>query len=289
MRRLLLALVFVLSSSVSYADELTDKISEISKGIADFIPGEGHTETSIDFRKDGYSPDFSILGVREIAPVDNGKIFTQFSLFNTESANGKTGGDERYIGNLGLGLRKLSDDKTIMYGINNFWDYDLENDHIRSSLGLEARSAVVEFNYNYYVGLSDEYNEEQVLDGQELQLSSQIPHLHWASIFLNSYKWEGELRDDVKGRKLGSEMQLTPNFNIEFAHDNKDKAGLDDQWYGKLRFVHPPVDGPTALDGYSDTPWKENRDMSGELLSKVTRHNKIFIEYKGTGTISRTD
>ena len=34
--------------------------------------------TSIDFRKDGYSPDFSILGVREIAPVDNGKIFNQF-------------------------------------------------------------------------------------------------------------------------------------------------------------------------------------------------------------------
>ena len=84
-------------------------------------------------------------------------------------------------------------------------------------------------------------------------------------------------------------MQLTPNFNIEFAHDNKDKAGLDDQWYGKLRFVHPPVDGPTALDGRSDSAWKENRDMSGELLSKVNRQNKIMVEFKGTSTISRTD
>ena len=180
MRRFFLVLVFVLSSSVSYADELTDKISELSEGLAGLIPGEGHTETSIEFREGGYSPDFSILGVREIAPVDNGTIFTQFSLFNTESANGKTGGDERYIGNLGLGLRKLSDDSTVMYGINNFWDYDLENDHLRSSLGLEARSAVLEFHYNYYLGLGDQMNEEQVLDGHELQLASQIPHLHWA-------------------------------------------------------------------------------------------------------------
>ena len=94
MGRFLSVLVFVLASSVSYADELTDKISEFSKGIAGLIPGEGHTETSIDLRNNGgFSPDFSILGVREIAPIDNGKIFTQFSLFNTESSNGKVGGE----------------------------------------------------------------------------------------------------------------------------------------------------------------------------------------------------
>jgi hypothetical protein len=29
--------------------------------------------------------------------------------------------------------------------------------------------------------------------------------------------------------------------------------------------------------------------MSGELLSKVKRNNKIMIEYKGSATISRTD
>ena len=94
---------------------------------------------------------------------------------------------------------------------------------------------------------------------------------------------------DVNGIKLGSEMQLTPNFNLEFAHDNKNKSTNDDEWYTKLRFVHPPVDGPTALDGRSDSAWKESRDMSGELLSKVNRQNKIMIEFKGTGTISRTD
>ena len=54
-------------------------------------------------------------------------------------------------------------------------------------------------------------------------------------------------------------------------------------------FVHPGKEGPTALDGVSDVAWKENRDMSGELLSKVKRQNKIMIEFKGSSQITRTD
>ena len=43
------------------------------------------------------------------------------------------------------------------------------------------------------------------------------------------------------------------------------------------------------MDGISQNAWKENKDMSGELLSKVERNNKIMIEFKGSATISRTD
>ena len=53
MRKFLLVLVYVLASSASYADALTDKISELSEGLAGLIPGEGHTETSIDLRNNG--------------------------------------------------------------------------------------------------------------------------------------------------------------------------------------------------------------------------------------------
>ena len=106
---------------------------------------------------------------------------------------------------------------------------------------------------------------------------------------VNFYEWDGILRDDVKGQKLGSEMQLTPNLNLEFAYDDKDKVGLSDEWYSKLQFVHPGKAGPTAMDGVSEVAFKENKDMSGELLSKVKRSNKIFIEFKGAATISRTD
>jgi len=265
---------------------LSEKVSEFTSNL---IPGEGHTEVSIDLRE-AHSPDFSILGVREIAPIDDGTFFTQFSLFNTEMSNGKPGGDERIIGNLGFGARKLTQDKTILYGINGFYDQDLEENHTRASLGAEVRSAVLAFHFNKYEGLSDEYNEEHVLDGWEYQLSSQIPYLHWASAFINEYRWDGVLRDDIRGKKMGSDMLLTPNLNMEVAYDDKDKSGLADEWYSKLQFFHPPrANEPTALDGVSATKWKENKDMSGELLSKVKRQNKIMIEFKGLSTISRTD
>jgi len=289
MKKLLVLFYLLFITAPSNAEDilqnLSGKISEFATGL---IPGEGHTEVSLDLRE-SHSPDWSILGVREIAPVDNGKIFTQFSLFNTERANGKGGGDERIIGNLGFGLRKLSNDNTMMFGINNFYDYDIDTEAMRTSLGLEARSAVLEFHYNMYESLSDEYNEETVLDGSDFQLSSQIPYLHWAEIFVNEYEWKGVKRNDVEGRKLGSEMLLTSNSNLEIAFDDKDKQGVEDEWYAKLQFFHPGKEGPTAQDGISDTPWRENKDMSGELLSKVKRQNKIMIEFKGTSNISRSD
>ena len=294
MKKYLIALSIIFMTSASIAEDVAgEALNVISEKISEFtsnlIPGEGHTEASIAFREN-HSPDFSILGVREIAPIDDGTFFTQFSLFNTEIANGKAGGDERIIGNLGFGARKLAQDNTILYGINSFYDIDLEENHTRASLGAEVRSAVLQFHFNKYEGLSDEYNDENVLNGWDYQLSSQIPYLHWASAFVNEYRWDGVLRDDVRGKKMGSEMLLTPNLNMEIAYDDKDKAGLDDEWYSKLQFFHPPREnGPTALDGISDVAWKENKDMSGELLSKVKRSNKIMIEFKGSSEIARTD
>jgi len=294
MKKFLITLGILFAASASIAEDVTgEALNVVSKKISEFtsnlIPGEGHTEASIALRE-GYSPDFSILGVREIAPIDDGTFFTQFSLFNTEMANGKPGGDERIIGNLGFGARKLAQDNTILYGINSFYDIDLEENHTRASLGAEVRSAVLAFHFNKYEGLSDEYNDENVLNGWDYQLSSQIPYLHWASAFVNEYRWDGILRDDIRGKKMGSEMLLTPNLNMEIAYDDKDKSGLDDEWYSKFQFFHPPREnGPTALDGISDVAWKENKDMSGELLSKVKRSNKIFIEFKGSATISRAD
>ena len=38
---------------------------------------------------------------------------------------------------------------------------------------------------------------------------------------------------------MGSEMLLTPNLNLELAYDDKDKKGLEDEWYAKVQFIHP--------------------------------------------------
>jgi len=160
MKKYLIALSILFMTSASIAEDVAgEALNVISEKISEFtsnlIPGEGYTEAKIDFREE-YSPDFSILGVREIAPIDDGKFFTQFSLFKTEAANGKPGGDDRVIGNLGFGVRKLAQDNTILYGINSFYDVDLENKHERGSVGAEVRSAVLAFHFNKYQRISDD-------------------------------------------------------------------------------------------------------------------------------------
>ena len=274
--------VFCLLICGAYAADTSANISKkIGDQISGIIPGDGYTETSVDLRENN-SPDFSILAVRELEKYDNGNFFTQFSLFSTEQNN-----DDRIVGNLGFGKRTLSDDKFMMTGINAFLDFD-DAENVRASLGVEARNAVLEFSSNYYLGIADG-TDEKVLDGYDLRLASQIPYLHWADVFVNSYAWQGEDRDDIEGTKLGSEMYLSPTFSLEVAFDDKDKAGIEDEWYAKLQFVYPPRDGATAQDGIRDTMWREEKDMTGKLLTKVKRQNKIMIEFKGTSTISRTD
>ena len=275
-----LILFYLLTSKVSA--DVSDKISaKVNDYFSNLVPGKGITEVSIDLRENN-SPDFSILAVRELEKSTSGNLFTQFSLFSTEQNN-----DERIVGNLGFGKRNLSKDKFTLTGTNLFFDYD-SHGNMRTSLGLEARNAVLEFYGNYYKGL-DEGDDEKVLDGYDLRFESQVPYLHWADIFYNTYKWKGVDREDVEGAKMGSEIQLTSNVNLEVAYDDKKKKGIEDEWYARIMFIHPPKEGPSAKDGIAKTAWKEEKDMSGELLTKVKRNNKIMIEFKGSATISRTD
>ena len=174
-------------------------------------------------------------------------------------------------------------------GFNTFLDYD-HYGNARASIGGELKNAVLELSSNYYQKIDNGSSDEEVLDGYDIHLESQVPFLHWADIFYNSYNWDGVDRADIKGTKIGSELILTSHVNLELAYDDKDKKGLEDEWYAKIQFVHPPrEDGPTALDGISDTAWNKNKDMSDEMLSKVKRNNKIVVEFKGLSTISRTD
>jgi len=270
----LIILSYISIITASNADAVTDYISNL-------IPGDGDTELSIDLREN-HSADFSILLVRELDSNQSNNTFTQLSLFNTEKNS-----DDRIVANLGLGKRFLSEDKFSMTGINAFVDYDDEG-NLRSSIGFEMRNAVLNFAFNNYFGL-DDADGEKVLDGYDMRLASQIPYIHWADLFVNSYSWEGEKRNDVDGLMIGSELSLSPNLNFEIAYDDKDRAGLDDEYYVKLMFVHPPRNGPTLSDGISDDMWRKQTDMSDQMLTKVKRNNKIFVEFNGNATISRTD
>ena len=275
MKKFLIVIISIFFlASASNADVISEYISNL-------IPGDGDTEVSIDLREN-YSPDYSILMVRQLSSDTNENTFTQLSLFNTEKNS-----DDRIVANLGLGKRFLSEDKFSMTGINAFVDYDDEG-NLRSSIGFEMRNAVLNFAFNNYFGL-DDADGERVLDGYDMRLASQIPYIHWANLFVNSYSWEGEQRNDVDGLMVGSELSLSPNLNFEIAYDDKDRGGLDDEYYVKLMFVHPPRNGPTLSDGISGDMWRKQTDMSDQMITKVKRNNKIFVEFTGSASIVRAD
>ena len=114
---LLLILTFFISSAVNAdvkGQALSNISGKISSTIGNLIPGEGVTEVSVEIREED-NPDFEILGVRDILSKENSNLFTQFSIHNNE-----VNGDNRYIGNLGLGYRFLNSDKSMMFGVNSF-------------------------------------------------------------------------------------------------------------------------------------------------------------------------
>jgi hypothetical protein len=263
------------------SDKLNQYVSNLEKSIPDLIPGKGLTEVSIQLREN-HEPDLSILAVRELNRTENGNTFLQFSLFNTERQQKEIG-----IFNFGLGKRFLSNDKHLMTGFNSFLDYDTHG-NIRGSIGGEVKNSVLGFNTNYYLAIHDGRDDEKVLDGYDIELTSQVPHLHWANVFFNHYKWYGVERNDIEGKKYGSEISLLPSLNLEVVYDDKPKDL--DEYYVKFNFVYPPRQNkPTVLDGISGIKWQEEKDMTDQLLTKVKRENVIVVEMSGAATISRLD
>jgi len=274
--------IFTTSSANEILNNLSTKVSEFAAGL---IPGEGLTEVDIEI-KESQEPDFTILGVRDINKSKNSNFFTQFSLHNND-----VGGDERYIGNLGFGYRFLTDDESIMLGVNSFYDQDFSENHKRASIGLEARGAVLEFNLNQYYSLSSKrttaIGDEDSLGGIDYNLSSQIPHMPWARIGWTGYKHEADkATTDTEGDIYSLEMALNPSLQVDIARDESNHSdGNADSL--KLLFVYPPKEkAKTLVDGLtSDEIWHKE-SMEDKLSEKVKRNNNLVVEIQGSVIIT---
>jgi hypothetical protein len=285
MKKYLLIISLLLVASVSNADVLDNVSGKISKFAADLIPGEGVTEVSIDIEKNS-EPSFNILAVRDIDKTENTNFFTQISFSNRDVSS-----HERYIGNIGLGYRFLTDDKSMMIGFNSFYDHDLHYGHKRASIGFEASASTLDFNFNQYYALSgmqevlqrgqDTATEEQSLGGVDYRLASQLPYMPWAEISWKGYQIESDkATDNVKGDIYSLGLALTPSLQLDLSKDQS-TSGAEDVQGGKLSFIYPPRESkPTLLDGFSDEVWFEE-SMQNKLSQKVERNNNLTVEIQG--------
>ena len=289
MYKIIFIILFLIPFNAFAGDEDKLKkgvIEKITSGGSNFISnaisGDGDTEVQITAGED-YKPEFSIMTVRSISHhpgVD--AIFVQLQLNDT-----KIRGDNRLSINTGIGYRKLSDSKSSFVGGNVFIDYD-EEGNSRGSIGIELRASSFEALANYYQAISGGQKvgnfTERVLDGVDISLIGQIPYLPWASIIANTYEWKANKNSkNSKGNKISIEMQLTPNLVIDVGYDDNNIDGSNN--FAKIMFVYPPRKKSSATSEFiSSTPFV-NIDMSGELLTKVRRTNKIIVESENTGFV----
>ena len=282
MKKLLITLCILFAASISNADVLDNASGKISKMAADLIPGEGVTEVSIDIENNS-EPKFNILAVRDIDKTESTNFFTQISFTNTDVAD-----NERYIGNVGLGYRFLTEDKSMMIGFNSFYDHDITEGHKRAGVGFEASASTLEFNLNQYYALtgmqtvlkenSADYVEEQALSGTDYKFSSQLPYMPWAEIGWTGYQWIADkATNDVKGDIYSLGLALTPSLQLDLSKD-QGTSGAEDVEGGSLTFIYPPRESkPTLLDGFSDEVWFEE-SMENKLSQKVERNNNLTVE-----------
>ena len=276
-----------LITNLAYADTANDIINKLSDKISSFVENTlgGDTEFSLEFPEDD-DVELEILKFKELNSSDAQNSFSQLSL-HTQEVND----DTRFILNLGYGQRYISSDKSMITGINGFIDYDTEG-HARTSLGFEAKAPILEFNGNYYLSLSgtEEINgvNEKVLDGYEINLSSQLPYMPWTRLNLQNYDFEKDKASENTGGNLISlEMNLSPNIQFEASKNFIDTNGVEDEETFKIMYYNPPRNKSSLQDGFLSSTAFEKGDVEAKMKDKVRRRNAMTIEVQGAVIITK--
>jgi adhesin/invasin len=239
--------------------------------------GEGNTEISV-YDIEGGNPEYSIVTVQPITQTEDKSetVFFQGSVYSF-----KNHGQKRPTLNLGVGKRWLSEDKSEITGINLFYDFESKSKHSRASLGAEYKRSAFEANANAYWGVSSKKSvtidgvaeDEEVLDGYDVNAKGQVPYLPWAKITGTHYKWKRDTKDDIEGGTVGIELKLNSATTLEagFQDDN----AMDKSDFVKLTYKFG-TDGKSTNFTADSVAFRDGADMTDHLLDKVKRKNKII-------------
>ena len=276
-----------LFTTFAYADTSNDIINKLSDKVSSFVENTlgGDTEFSLEFPEND-EVELELLKFKELDSSENQNSFSQFSL-HTQEVND----DTRFILNLGYGQRYISSDKSMITGMNAFIDYDTEG-HARTSLGVEAKAPILELTGNYYLGLSGvetiDGTKEKVLDGYELNLSSQLPFMPWTRINIQNYDFEKDKASENTGGNLVSlEMNLSPSIQFEASRNFIDTSGVEDENSFKIMYYNPPRNKTSLQDGFLSASAFEKGDVEAKMKDKVRRRNAMTIEVQGAVVLTK--
>jgi len=252
---------------------------------ADRYDGDGNTEISIA-DNDGTS-----FGVTTVQPISQTVDKSDTLFFQGSLHSFKNHGQTRPTINLGVGKRWLSPDKTTITGANFFYDHEFKSNHSRASIGGEYKNSAFETNANSYWGLSSKRGvtingntiQEEVLDGWDINVKGQVPYYPWAKVTSNYYKWDKSSGSDIKGGKVGIELQLNSalTLNAGIQDDNE----MSSSSFFELNYQLGVDNKPTSF-ARDSVAFRGGQDMTEHLLDKVERQNKIITSRGTTATMT---
>lgn len=234
-----------------------------------------NVEISVTSVRNG--PEYAVRGLKAFDEVNpNYFSFTEF---------GMTSDDEDTTVNVGIGIRKLSKDQTIMGGINAFYDQEIDTNHKRGSIGVELVSAPFRFNANRYYALSDgkalnALQTEKPMSGHDVDVEVALPYLPGLFAGYNQSTWYGEDGvSDVERKAYRLRGNLSQNFSVEFGKRTY-SGTIEGQETAKLSYNYvfgADSDDPKLLD-IDTQPYRQRKVGPRERYRMVERENQIVTQ-----------
>jgi len=262
----LFTIIFISAVSVAETSELKDNFFHSLENFFD----SKFDDTDISIKsKESNKPEIGIKTFKPLNDTESEITFFQGSLFTH---------DERETLNLGFGKRILSDDESFLYGLNAFYDHELDYDHQRASLGAEIKSSILELNTNHYFAISNEKTgknniKEEVADGYDIEIGAHAPYIPTAKFYTKYFEYDIPGGSDFEGIEYSSKIGI-PNTGLDFEVGYKDYGNnsYEDQWFFNLTFNINKMNSNTSL--ISDQAF-ERVSMKDKKYDKVRRENLI--------------
>lgn len=234
-------LLFTISTNVSAvaANQVTNNVeSKISNALAgqanelinnleeSIIQNTDFTHLEIDVSQDTFNLSgnntknkVELTSVYRLHEDNNKFIFNQASLVDF---------NDRKTLNLGLGIRHINDNETIIYGANIFYDYERNSKHKRSGIGAEYITSLGEIRVNKYKAISGTLAykgvNEAALDGHDVRLSYNLPVLYSSSLFYNEGSWKDGKSYKTDTKEWGVKGEVLPNLHLSISSQKKNNA-----------------------------------------------------------------
>ena len=267
---LIFQLLFI-SASFAKVDKVVDRFYS---SLESFLE-ENFENTDFSIKKiESIKPEIGIQTFKIFSEDNSDLSFFQGSLFLHDS--------DRETFNIGLGQRYLSNDESILFGLNAFYDYEFDYEHQRFSIGAEIKSSILDLNYNQYFAQSSSKKgkngkDEEAIDGYDVEIGAHLPYIPSMKAYLKAFDFEVSGGNDFQGLEFSTQIKV-PNSGLSFEIGHTDYDHHNDQSFINLRYSNSIKNPGTSL--FSSEAF-ERISMKDRMYEKVRREN--IIKKKGAG------